>query len=102
MCHWWLSTQTFLQTFVGKNWFKNMRKEFKDEFPVYSDNDDVPVFKENLNLKEWSEKKRTHIIQFNDSQLLDLRERVFVVETEQYQFDSTDKTKNVRLVVNHF
>ena len=29
---------------AGKNWFKNMKTEFKEDFLVYSDDEKDPVF----------------------------------------------------------
>ena len=32
--------------YAGKNWFKNMKAEFNDEFLAYSDDESDPVFKQ--------------------------------------------------------
>ena len=83
---------------AGKNWFKNMKTKFKEDFLVYSDDEKDPVFSDQQDLHGWCEKKQKHIIKHNNLELLDSRNRVFVLEMQTYQFDAE---KTVRIVVSN-
>ena len=64
-----------------------MKLEFGNIFCVYGDTENTPKFDQRPDLKKWCAQKRQHITSFNGGQLLDARNRVFVMEMDTYKVD---------------
>ena len=76
-----------------------MKKEFGMNFLVYSQDEHEKYQKGRPTLRDWSASKRDYITKFNNSQLLNARNRVFVIEMDSYKVERESDVQNVRIVV---
>ena len=92
--------KSYFLNLSGKGWFDNMKEEFGPDFAVYSDDDKDEIFNQHPNLRDWSQRKRNHITKLNNSELLDARNKVFVLELDEFQFEKGNNAKSVRMAVS--